>query len=84
MMKFVELSEQERKAVKEALEYIGYFDVAESPEMLQEWLDDGTISICVGRSGRDAVWIITESHESAVYIDTLEPLSQEEITKEFL
>ena len=25
--------------------------------------------------GRDAVWIITESHESAVYIDTLEPLS---------
>ena len=44
-MKFVELSEKERKAVKEALEYIGYFDVAESPEMLQEWLDDGTISI---------------------------------------
>ena len=31
MMKFIELSEQERKAVKEALEYIGYFDVAESP-----------------------------------------------------
>lgn len=30
MMKFVELSEQERKAVKEALEYMGYFDVAES------------------------------------------------------
>ena len=52
--------------------------------MLQEWLDDGTISIGTGRSGRDAVWIITESHESAVYIDTLEPLSQEEITKEFL
>ena len=45
MMKFVELSEQERKAVKEALEYIGYFDVAESPEMLQEWLDDGTIEV---------------------------------------
>lgn len=40
--------------------------------------------IGAGRSGRDAVWIITESHESAVYIDTLEPLSQEEITKEFL
>lgn len=84
MMKFVELSEQERKAVKEALEYIGYLDVAKSPEMLQEWLDDETISVCTCRSGRTAVWIITESHESAVYIDTLEPLSQEEITKEFL
>lgn len=84
MMKFVELSEQERKAVKEALEYIGYLDVAKSPEMLQEWLDDETISICTCRSGRTAVWIITESHESAVYIDTLESLSQEEITKKFL
>lgn len=83
-MKFVELSEQERKAVKEALKYIGYFDVAESPKMLQEWLDDETISICTGKSGRSAVWIITELHESAVYVDTLEPLSQEEITKEFL
>ena len=83
-MEFVELSEQERKAVKEALEYIGYFDVAESPEMLQEWFNDWTISVCTGRSGRSAVWIITESHESVIYIDTLEPLSQEEITKEFL
>lgn len=83
-MKFTGLTIQERKAVKEALEYIGQFDVAESPEMLQEWLDDETISICTGRSGRDAVWIITESHESAVYIDTLEPLSQKEIAKEFL
>lgn len=83
-MKFTELTIQERKAVKEALEYIGYLDVAESPEMLQEWLDDDTISICTCRSGRSAVWIITESRESAAYIDTLEPLSQEEITKEFL
>lgn len=83
-MKFTELTIQERKAVKEALEHIGYFDVAESPEMLQEWLNDETISICTGRSGRSAVCIITESHESVVYIDTLEPLSQEEITKEFL
>lgn len=41
----IKLSEKERKAVKEALEYIGYFDVAESPEMLQEWFDDGTIGI---------------------------------------
>lgn len=83
-MKYDDLSKQEQKAVKEALEYISYWDVAEDPEMLQEWLDDGTISIGAGRSGLLAVWIITESKESAVYVDTLEPLSQEEITKEFL
>lgn len=84
MMKFVELSEQERKAVKEALELIGYYDVSENENSIQEWLDDDTISICTCRSGRDAVCIITESHESVIYIDTLEPLSQEEITKELL
>ncbi len=83
-MKYDDLSKQEQKAVKEALEYMSYWDIAEDPEMLQEWLDDGTISICTGRSERSAVWIITDSHETAVYIDTLEPLSQEEIAKEFL
>ena len=83
-MKFVELSEQERKAVKEALELIGYYDVSENENSIQEWLDDDTISICTCRSGRDAVCIITESHESVIYIDTLEPLIQEEITKELL
>lgn len=37
-MEFTELIIQERKAVKEALEYIGYFDVAESKNTMQEWL----------------------------------------------
>lgn len=83
-MKFTELTIQERKAIKEALELIGYYDVSENENSIQEWLDDDTISICTCRSGRDAVCIITESHESVIYIDTLEPLSQEEITKELL
>lgn len=83
-MEFTKLTIQEKKAIKEALKLIGYYDVSENEDSIQEWIDDNTISICTCRSGRDAVWIITESHESAVYIDTLEPLSQEEITKEFL
>ena len=83
-MKFTELTIQERKAIKEALKLIGYYDVSENENSIQEWLDDDTISICTCRSGRDAVCIITESHESVIYIDTLEPLSQEEITKELL
>lgn len=83
-MEFTELTIQERKAIKEALELIGYYDVSENENSIQEWLDDDTISLCTCRSGRDAVCIITESHESVIYIDTLEPLSQEEITKELL
>ena len=83
-MEFTGLTIQERKAIKEALRLLGYYDVSENEDSIQEWLDDDTISICTCRSGRSAVWIITESRESAVYIDTLEPLSQEEITKEFL
>lgn len=83
-MKYGDLSKQEQKAVKEALEYIDYWDVAEDIEMLQEWLDDGTISLCTGRSGLPAVWILTESREIAVYVYTLEPLSQEELMAEFL
>ena len=83
-MEFTGSTTQEKKAIKEALELLGYYDVSENEDSVQEWLDDDTISICTCRSGRGAVWIITESHESAVYIDTLEPLSQEEITKEFL
>ena len=83
-MEFTKLTIQERKAIKEALELIGYYDVSENENSIQEWLDDDTISICTCRSGRDAVCIITESHKSVIYIDTLEPLSQEEITKELL
>lgn len=83
-MEFTKLTIQEKKAIKEALELIGYYDVSGNDSSIQEWLDDDTISICTCRSGRDAVCIITESHESVIYIDTLEPLSQEEITKELL
>lgn len=83
-MEFTELTIQEKKAIKEALELIGYYDVSENDSSIQEWLDDDTISICTCRSGRDVVCIITESHGSVIYIDTLEPLSQEEITKELL
>lgn len=37
---------QEIKAIKIALELLGYYDVAESEDTIQEWLADDTISIC--------------------------------------
>ena len=36
---------QEIKAIKIALELLGYYDVAESEDTIQEWLADDTISI---------------------------------------
>lgn len=73
---------QEIKAIKIALELLGYYDVAESEDTIQEWLADDTISICTCRSGRTVAWIITDSKEVCVYVDTLERLSDAQIKHE--
>lgn len=83
-MKYNELSEQEKKAIKEALQYIGYCNVAKDTVSIQEWLDDDTISICTGHNNRAVVWIITDCSEVALYIDTLDVLSEKELQKNFL
>lgn len=73
------LTEQEVRAVREALNNINYYDVADDAERMQEWLEDDTISICECRNKRKAVWVLVECDEAAVYVDTLESLSKEEI-----
>ncbi len=83
-MKYNELSGQEKKAIKEALEYINYYHVAEDSAAIQEWLDDDTISICVGRNNRAVVWIITDTSAITLYIDTLDILSGKELLENFL
>lgn len=80
----MELQSQERKAVKTALELLGYYDVAESEDIIQEWLADDTISICTCRSGRTAACIITDCKEACVYVDTLEQLTDVQIERELL
>nr|DAE67468.1 MAG TPA: hypothetical protein [Bacteriophage sp.] len=80
----MELQNQERKAVKTALELLGYYDVAESEDTIQEWLADDTISICTCRSGRTAACIITDCKEACVYVDTLEQLTDVQIERELL
>ena len=80
----MELQSQERKAVKTALELLGYYDVAESEDTIQEWLADDTISICTCRSGRTAACIITDCKEACVYVDTLEQLTDVQIKCELL
>lgn len=76
------LTEQEVRAVREALNNINYYDVADDAERMQEWLEDDTISICECRNKRKAVWVLVECDEAAVYIDNLESLSKEEIKEQ--
>lgn len=76
------LTEQEVRAVREALNNINYYDVADDAERMQEWLEDDTISICECRNKRKAVWVLVECDEAAVYIDNLESLSKNEIKEQ--
>lgn len=78
------LSQKEVAAIKEALCEINYDKVANDEEQTQAWLDDDTITINTCRNGRDAVWIVTESDEVAVYIDTLDTLSQKKIEEQLM
>lgn len=78
------LSQKEVEAIKEALYNIYYDSVADDEEQTQAWIDDDSITIHKCRNGRDAVWIVTESDEVAVYIDTLDTLSQEEIEEQLM
>lgn len=80
----MELTKQEIKAIKAALELLGYYDVAESKDTMQDWLADDTISICTCRSGRTAAYIITDCKEACVYVDTLEQLTDVQIKRELL
>ena len=76
------LTEQEKKAIKQAINELGYFDVAENEETLCKWYEDGTASINIARNGRTVAWVLLECAEKAIYVDTLEELTEEEIESE--
>lgn len=73
------LTDQEKKALKQAVKELGYFDVAENEETLCEWYENGTASINTARNGRAVAWVLLESSKKALYVDTLEELSEKEI-----
>lgn len=76
------LTDQEKKAIKQAIKELGYFDVAEDEETLCEWYENGTATINTARNGRTVAWVLLESAEKAIYVDTLEELTEEEIESE--
>lgn len=72
---------EERKAIAEAL---GNYKYVLDDEGIQEWIDDSTITLSRCRNGRDCVWVITDSFDCAVYVDSLEELSDKEVEEQLL
>lgn len=83
-MRFENLKETERRAIIKGLEYIDYYD-SKNPEFIQTLIDDDSITINTARSGRTVVWIIIDDiKEVALYVDTLDILSDDDIQRELL
>ena len=83
-MKFENLTKSERNAIIAGLERIDYYD-SQNPEFIQTLIDDDSITINTARSGRAVVWIIIDDiKEAALYVDTLDILSDEDVKRELL
>ncbi len=64
-------------AIKKVYELIGF----ETPEIIFDIRDD-YLTEHEARNGRNVIWYLDETYNVAVYTDTLEVLSDEEIEKE--
>ena len=83
-MRFENLTKSEQKAIISGLKRIGYYD-SQNPEFIQTLIDDDSITINTARSGRAVVWIIIDDiKEVALYVDTLDILSDDDIQRELL
>lgn len=83
-MRFENLTKSEQKAIITGLKHIGYYD-SQNPDFIQILIDDNSITINTARSERTVVWIIIDDvKEVALYVDTLEILSVEDVKRELL
>lgn len=83
-MRFENLTKSEQKAIITGLKHIDYYD-SQNPEFIQILIDDDSITINTARSGRDVVCIIIDDiKETALYVDTLDILSDDDIQRELL
>lgn len=64
------------KAIAKLYERIPY------SETILEDIDGSFLTEDTTRNGREVLWYMDETHNEAVYIDTLEFLTEEEIEKE--
>ena len=83
-MRFENLNETEKRAIIKGLKHIDYYD-SQNPEFIQTLIDDDSITINTARSGCDVAWIIIDGiKEVALYVDTLDILSDDDIQRELL
>ena len=83
-MRFENLTKSEQKAIISGLKHIDYYD-SQNPEFIQILIDDDSITINTARSGCDVVCIIIDDiKEVALYVDTLDILSDDDIQRELL
>ena len=83
-MRFENLTKSEQKTIITGLKHIDYYD-SQNPEFIQMLIDDNSITINTARSGRDVAWIIIDDiKEVALYVDTLDILSDDDIQRELL
>ena len=69
----------ELQAMLTACEHVGF-----SPDAVTHLYNDGSITTGAGRSGRNIVWLLRGTKECAVYVDTNEILTDEQIREELL
>lgn len=75
------LTEKEAAALRKAFEICNVYDLDDDD--IIGYLDDGTASINEARSGKAVAWVIwSETKQAAVYVDTLQEMSKDEIEKE--
>ncbi len=75
------LTDNEATAIRKAFDACDVYDL--TYDDIIGYLDDGTASINEDRIGRDVAWVIwSETKQAAVYVDTLQEMSKDEIEKE--
>ena len=72
------ITEKEKEAMVKLLDIAG---IESDIETMQR---DDSLTINTARNGRDVAWMLTETQNIAVYVDSLQQLTEEEIERELI
>ena len=72
------ITEKEKEAMVKLLDIAG---IESDIETMQR---DDSLTINTARNGRDVAWMLTETQNIAVYVDSLQQLTEEEIERELM
>ena len=74
-------TEKETYAIRKLLDIAG---IESDIETMQRFVKDDSLTINTARNGRDVVWLLTENQNIAVYVDSLQQFTEEEIERELM